>query len=100
MPIIERIVERSTYFCFWDAFGFGSETAVDSNFRCVVAIEEGSIYLTSCDNSTPDSQLDYNPVPVRRFIVSSRFPAVEPRTVLREGIRSSNWWQWIEQVVC
>ena len=92
MPNIERIVERSTYLCFWDAFGFGSKTAVDGHFRCVVAIEEGGIYFTTCDNSTPDSQPNYNPVPVGRFIVSSRFPAIVPRSVLGEGIRSSNRW--------
>lgn len=62
----------------------------------MVPVEEGGIYFTAYDNSTPDTQPNYNPVALGRFVVSSRFPSVEPRTVLCKGICSSNRRQWID----
>jgi hypothetical protein len=76
----------------------GYESALDSDFGCVVAIEEGGIDFNTSHLSTCRAQSYDNPV--RRLgIVASRFPTIVPRSGMCEDSGSANRWSWCDEIL-
>ena len=75
------------------------ETTIDTYFRRVVSVKEGSVNFNACDLAARDTEADDDEVKGRR-VMSSCLPAIVPGTGMCEDAGFADRRSWGGEVGC